>query len=102
MSVVAVEHDHGALASGPLRDVVGNGGIDGGPLDHIDARGHWVRLDRFAVVRTDVDVDAEHAAATAHQFEHGGEEHQGTSVRDSGFDNELRPRTPDDLLERKD
>src|SRR4051812_34202098 len=74
--------------------------VDRRALDHRDAVGERVFLDRRAVVGPDLDVDSEHLTIAPEQGEHRCGEHERATVRNAGLDHEVRPDTPDDLLER--
>src|SRR5204863_1653433 len=102
VSVVRVEHDHDALdlsgrGAGPGDDVI----VQRRAFDHADPLRERVRLDRLAVVRADVDVDAEYLTL-AHQLEDGCVEHERPAAGDSRLDHELRPRLPDHFLQGDD
>ena len=56
-----------------------------------------MRLDRRAIVRPDLDVDADRAAM-AHRREQAGVEHQRTAMRHAGLDDHIGAQPPDDLL----
>src|SRR6185312_3319941 len=89
-----------------------DGRVDRRALHEIDHRRQRVAFQRGAVVRADVDVDADHLArdrrmpaqefAVAERGEDAGGEHERAAAGDTGLDHGLRLVPPDHLLQRAD
>ena len=99
LGVVAVEqHEHRVAVlhlSAHLRHGLRGGGT---ALDEADAGEHLVRFDGGAVVRPDLDVDADHPALL-HGFAEGGVEDQRAAMGDAGLDDDVRLHPVDDFLD---
>ena len=71
----------------------------GGALDQDEAARHRVLFDRVPVVRSQVDVDADHRSLPD-QLQQRGEEDERSAARDPRFDDDVRAAGPDHLLRR--
>src|SRR5262249_16724004 len=89
--------DHGLVGADQRFYLGHRGRSDRAALDQPDQREQLVGLDRRAVLRTNLDIDADHAAAI-HQLAQAGIEYQRAAVCDSGLDDLVRPQRVDDLL----
>ena len=115
MGVVGIEEHHDALVAVCQRGhLPGDFGRHRRALDGVDLVAHRVGVDGRTIMRTDIDVDADHLAAArfgierraaldcvaiVQQRQHRGAHHQRAAVRDTGFDDQIGPAGPDQLLD---
>ncbi|MNZ57715.1 hypothetical protein D3C78_757000 [compost metagenome] len=99
MGVIGVEDQNDFFAFGRSVNLSRDGRVDAGTFDHLDAPGHRMAFDRLAVVRANVEVDAQYFTV-ALQLQQRGVVDDRTTVGDAALDDQVRFDLPDDLLHR--
>jgi hypothetical protein len=100
LGVTRVENDHDPIAwANACARPADHFRRDGVSLDEGNGGRKLVRFDGAAVVRTDLDIDADDPPRSAHRLEQRRVEDQRAPVRDAGLDDDVGPQVEDHLLQ---